>query len=124
MFRLRIPLFPSMINVIAMLFLAVLTACGTGGTERVQEPTDTKEVQITLQDIRNKQITYDFYQVRGSSDLEYIATEVADRDGQTVVKLEVDKDINNIIVKRTKGGVEKRQVVPLRSGKVVVQFLL
>jgi len=113
-----------MINVIAMLFLAVLTACGTGGTERVQEPTDTKEVQITLQDIRNKQITYDFYQVRGSSDLEYIATEVADRDGQTVVKLEVDKDINNIIVKRTKGGVEKRQVVPLRSGKVVVQFLL
>jgi hypothetical protein len=67
---------------------------------------------------------YDFYQVRKKDQMDYISTEVANADGQTVVRLQIDKNVNNVIVKRTRKGVEKRQIVPLNSDRVTVQFLL
>lgn len=92
---------------------------GSGGSESE----GSKAIQIKIQDIRSKTIVYDIYQV-SNDELEYVGTEVADRDGSTVINVEVGQSVNNIIIKRTKDGVEKRQVVPLKSDKVEVQFLL
>ncbi len=100
------------------------TSCENSNQKQTQTVTETKRVEITVKDIRGKNITYDFYQVKGKDELEYLSTEVADKDGNTIVVLDVKQDINNIIEKRTKNGVEKRQIVPLRSNKLVVQFLL
>ena len=108
----------------AIIALTAVTSCQPPQQQQVRTATETKRVELTIQDIRGKNITYDFYQVRGGEDLEYVSTEVADKDGQTIVSLEIDQDINNIIVKRTKSGVEKRQVVPIRGTKMTVQFLL
>lgn len=91
---------------------------GEGGS-----PSTTKQIELTIEDIKGKTVTYDFYQVNGD-ELEYVSTEISDRDGSTIVQIEVDRNINNIIIKRTKDGVEKRQVVPLRSNKEDVQFVL
>ena len=110
--------------VCALSVSAVFSSCEPPKQQQVKTVTETKRVEITIQDIRGKNITYDFYQVRGGEDLEYISTEVADKDGQTIISLEIDQDIKNIIVKRTKSGVEKRQVVPIRGDKMNVQFLL
>lgn len=101
-----------------------LSSCQQPGQNQVQTTTGTKNIELTIKDIRGQNITYDFYQVRGSDDMEYVSTEVADKDGNTIVALEIDNDINSLIVKRTKSGVEKRQVVPIRNSKMVVQFLL
>lgn len=108
----------------AFSILVAFSSCEPPKQQQVRTATETKRVEITIQDIRGKNITYDFYQVRGGEDLEYISTEVADKDGQTIISLEIDQDIKNIIVKRTKSGVEKRQVVPIRGTKMNVQFLL
>ena len=114
------------INLLLFLFsLTVsLTSCENTNQKQVQTTTETKRIELTIKDIRGKNITYDFYQVKGKDELEYLSTEVADKDGNTIVALDVNQNINNIIVKRTKNGVEKRQIVPIRSKKLVVQFLL
>ena len=106
-----------------LLLTSFFAACNNtqGDTENRKEK---KEVTLVLKDIRGKEITYDFYEVKKGNDLEYVATEVADSDGETTVLLKVDFSVNNLIVKRTKNGVEKRQVVPIRSSKMEVQFLL
>lgn len=107
---------------ISILSAFIFVACDTqtSGTSSL----DTREVEITIKDIRGDRIVYDFYQVRKKDQMDYISTEVANADGQTVVRLEIDKNVNNVIVKRTRKGVEKRQVVPLNSDRVSVQFLL
>ncbi|MDR9398508.1 hypothetical protein [Salibacter sp.] len=105
------------------LTLLFVTGCFPGEESGDGSPSSTKQIELTIEDIKGKTITYDFYQVNGD-ELEYVATEISDRDGSTLVQVEVDREINNIIIKRTKGGVEKRQVVPLRSNKENVQFVL
>lgn len=99
------------------------TSCDFDSDSNNADSGGTKSIQIKIQDIRSKAIVYDIYQV-SNDELEYVGTEVADRDGSTVVNVEVSQSVNNIIIKRTKDGVEKRQVVPLKSDKVEVQFLL
>lgn len=106
-----------------LLFIFTQTACDMGSGSGGSESEGSKAIQIKIQDIRSKTIVYDIYQV-SNDELEYVGTEVADRDGSTVINVEVGQSVNNIIIKRTKDGVEKRQVVPLKSDKVEVQFLL
>lgn len=110
-------------NILIVLLISLLSACNNAG-ESQETTKDKKEIVLTLKDIRGKKITYDFYEVKKGDDLEYVTTEVADKDGETVVRLKIDNKVNNLIVKRTKNGVEKRQVVPIRGDKMEVQFLL
>ena len=107
------------------LFTATLLSSCAPNNPSGENRIEKKEITLLLKDIRGKQITYDFYEVKKGNDLEYVGTEVADEtDGETTVLLKVDFSVNNIIVKRTKNGVEKRQVVPIRSNTIEVQFLL
>lgn len=106
-----------------MFTLSTLTSCDNNAENQNNQDAGSKVVEVKIKDIRSKKIVYDIYQVK-NDELEYVATEVADRDGSTVVNVEVAKTVNNIIIKRTKDGVEKRQVVPLKTDKVEVQFLL
>ncbi len=107
---------------IAILSMLLFTACDTQTSNT--STLDTREIELTIKDIRGDRIVYDFYQVRKKDQMDYISTEVANADGQTVVRLQIDKNVNNVIVKRTRKGVEKRQIVPLNSDRVTVQFLL
>lgn len=111
----------SFLFVILTAFL--LNGCFPKEESGESNPSSTKKIELTIEDIKGKTVTYDFYQVNGD-ELEYVSTEISDRDGNTVVQVEVDQEVNNIIIKRTKEGVEKRQVVPLRSNKENVQFVL
>jgi hypothetical protein len=107
----------------AILTCFLLNGCFPKEQSGDSSPSSTKKVELTIEDIKGEIVTYDFYQVNGDM-LEYVSTEISDRDGNTVVQVEVDQEINNIIIKRTKKGVEKHQVVPLRSNKENVQFVL
>lgn len=111
------------LTVVSIFLLTGHSACDTGSGSENANDQGMKAIQIKIKDIRSKTITYDIYQV-SDDELEYVGTEIADRDGSTEINVEVNSSVNNIIIKRTKDGVEKRQVVPLKSDKVEVQFLL
>ncbi len=81
-------------------------------------------VRLHMKDFEGGKIRYNFYSVDDNGIQERLGSQRAELDGTTKLRLELNSDVQNILIERTKNSKVSRKVVDASKSAHLIQFIL
>ena len=113
---------------ILLAMLAMLWFLFGGGMNELPQPeenvTEQGLVRLQIKDFEGGKIRYSFYSVDDDGIQERLGSQRAELDGTTKLRLELNSDVQNILIERTKNSKVSRKVIDASKSAHLIQFIL